>query len=202
MRLNTQSCNYDFLWIDTDEWVWGWTDKKLTPASICSHSHAKRLLLRLYSISACIWQWFCSEGRRRLWLSRWRSLLSSWLKETDNLKFWRKCMKSFFFFCFFLSVSVDPFTSLTSDTWPHWPAQFYIRTTNHNNSTYVSAFNLKIVAISSAYLCRRNTLGGRRSKVTSAAGRNEECRMEDKEHQHTILTLLHHIYKLLWLFST
>lgn len=62
MRLNTQSCNYDFLWIDTDEWVWGWTDKKLTPVAICSHSHAKRLLLRLYSISSCVWRCFCSEG--------------------------------------------------------------------------------------------------------------------------------------------
>lgn len=108
----------------------------------------------------------------------------------------------FFFFFASSCLSVDPFTSLTSDTWPHWPAQFYIRTTNHNNSTYVSTFNLKIVAISSAHLCWRNTLGGRRSKVTSAAGRSEECRMEDEEHQHTILTLLHHIYKLLWLFST
>lgn len=115
----------------------------------------------------------------------------------------RRCVESFFFFFFYVLLSV-------TDPWPLTPDPTNLLSFASGQQTItiphgdVTAFNLKIVGISSACLCWCNSWDGREGEnhFCTSAGRNEQRWLEDEEHQHTILSLLHHIYKLLWLFST
>lgn len=143
MRLNTQSCNYDFLWIDTDEWLWGWTDKKLTLFSICSHSHAKNSSWVYIQAPSAV-----RTGRRWFCLSRWTSVKGSvqclqccppepahhFIKRKySQTTTYKHCFSESdsASLCFsHLLVSLRPW--VTSDLWPLTHSTFlYINTTNH-----------------------------------------------------------------------